>query len=79
MVIKRTTITSNIAKVEERPFLSSHAREGRQITAIKIDRKRGFKIGAAAFMPAIIMQIAASESSTEFRLIGISFICNELE
>lgn len=53
--------TKNTANKEETPLLFNHAKDGKQIIAIKIDRNKGFKIGAAAFILAIIIQIAASE------------------
>ena len=72
--INKATITSSIAEVEDSPFLSSHTSDGRQMMAIKIDRNKGFKIGAANFMPAIIIQIAANEIRMEGCLPGISYI-----
>lgn len=74
MDINKATITSSIAEVEDSPFLSSHASGGRQMMAIKIDRNKGFKIGTANFMPAIIIQIAANEIRMEGCLPGISYI-----
>lgn len=71
MVINKAIITSNIAGVEERPFFSNHASEGRQIMAINIERNKGFKMGAAAFMPAIMIIMAASEIRIELCLLSI--------
>ena len=65
MDINKATITSSIAEVEDSPFSSSQASDGIQMMAIKIDRNRGVKIGAANFMPAIIIQIAANEIRME--------------
>ena len=78
IVINKVLMTNNTAPVEDRPLLLSHANGGRQITAIKIDKNKGVKIGAAAFMPAITIQNAANEIRRGIRLTGISYINNVL-
>jgi len=65
-------MTNVTARVDEKPLFFSQVREGIQIIAMKIDRNSGFKIGAAAFMPAIIIQIAAKLISRWFFCVAIN-------